>query len=126
MATKQTRLTPFGRKVRKRLIDKNMTQVELAALLGCNKQYIHKILVGGSTVLSSSLYDTGCDNIQFPLFRLAPNLKVAGLGHNGSRWWYWLSAVVSAAAFALCDTNGGSHYTGAAGDGGVRPYFCIG
>ena len=32
MATKQTRLTPFGRKVRKRLIDKNMTQVELAAL----------------------------------------------------------------------------------------------
>lgn len=30
MATKQTRLTPFGRKVRKRLIDKNMTQVELA------------------------------------------------------------------------------------------------
>ena len=32
MATKQTRLTPFGRKVRKRLID--------------NKQYIHKILVG--------------------------------------------------------------------------------
>lgn len=40
MATKQTRLTPFGRKVRKRLIDKNMTQVELAALLGCNKQYM--------------------------------------------------------------------------------------
>lgn len=46
MATKQTRLTPFGRKVRKKLIDKNMTQVELAALLGCNKQYIHKILTG--------------------------------------------------------------------------------
>ena len=44
MATKQTRLTTlWGVKVRKRLIDKNnMTQVELAALLGCNKQYIHK------------------------------------------------------------------------------------
>lgn len=41
-----TRLTPFGRKVKKRLIDKNMTQAELAVLLGCNKQYIHKILVG--------------------------------------------------------------------------------
>ena len=41
MATKQPRLTPYGRKVRKKLIDKNMTQVELAALLGCNKQYIH-------------------------------------------------------------------------------------
>lgn len=46
METKKTRLTPFGMMVRKRLIDKNMTQVELAALLGCNKQYIHKILVG--------------------------------------------------------------------------------
>lgn len=41
-----TRFTSFGRKVKKRLIDKNMTQVELAALLGCNKQYIHKILTG--------------------------------------------------------------------------------
>lgn len=43
---KQIRLTSFGRKVRKRLIDMNMTQVELAALIGCNKQYIHKILCG--------------------------------------------------------------------------------
>lgn len=41
MKTKQQKLTPFGKKVRKRLIDKGMTQVELAALLGCNKQYIH-------------------------------------------------------------------------------------
>ena len=46
METKQTRLTDFGRKVRKRLIDMDMTQVELAALLGCNKQYLHKILTG--------------------------------------------------------------------------------
>lgn len=46
MVTKQKRLTLFGKKVRKKLIDKNMTQVELAALIGCNKQYIHKILVG--------------------------------------------------------------------------------
>lgn len=43
---KQTGLTAFGKKVRKRLIDKNMTQVELAALIGCNKQYLHKILCG--------------------------------------------------------------------------------
>ena len=84
-----------------------------------------EIQVYGSTVLSSSFYDTGCDNIQFPLFRLAPNLKVAGLGHNGSRWWYWLSAVVSAAAFAYCYGDGCSDCN-AAGDGGVRPYFCIG
>ena len=37
-----------------------------------------------------------------------------------------LSAVVSAAAFADCYDIGNSSYDGAAGDGGVRPYFCIG
>lgn len=46
MKTKQARLTSFGKKVRKRLIDKNMTQVELAGQLGCNKQYLYKILTG--------------------------------------------------------------------------------
>ena len=92
----------------------------------CLVKLMSEIQVYGSTVLSSSFYDTGCDNIQFPLFRLAPNLKVAGLGHNGSRWWYWLSAVVSAAAFALCNVDGRSSGDYAAGDGGVRPYFCIG
>ncbi len=39
-------LTQFGKEVKKMLIDKNMTQVELAALIGCNKQYLHKILCG--------------------------------------------------------------------------------
>lgn len=39
-------LTPFGKEVKKRLIDKGMKQVELAALLGCDKQYLHKILTG--------------------------------------------------------------------------------
>ena len=85
-----------------------------------------EIQVYGSNVFSSSFYDTGEANIQFPLFRLAPDLKVAGLGHNGSRMWYWLSAVVSAAAFALCSHDGGSLALAAAGDGGVRPHFCIG
>lgn len=46
MNAKQTKLTEFGQEVKKRLVDKNMTQVELAALIGCNKQYIHKILTG--------------------------------------------------------------------------------
>ena len=92
----------------------------------CLVKLMSEIQVYGSTVLSSSFYDTGCDNIQFPLFRLAPNLKVAGLGHNGSRWWYWLSAVASAMAFAYCGSGGSSTSDNAAGDGGVRPYFCIG
>lgn len=46
MAGRRTVLTPFGQEVRKRLIDKNMTQVELAAAVGCTKQYLNKILSG--------------------------------------------------------------------------------
>ena len=92
----------------------------------CQLRLMSEIQIYGSTVFSSSFYDTGNANIQFPLFRLAPNLKVAGLGHNGSRMWTWLSAVVSAAAFAHCNHNGNSSNGGAAGEGGVRPYFCIG
>lgn len=46
MKAKQMELTAFGKQVKKRLIDKGMTQVELAALIGCNKQYLHKILCG--------------------------------------------------------------------------------
>ena len=46
MKTKQTEPTAFGKQAKKRLIDKGMTQVELAALIGCNKQYLHKILSG--------------------------------------------------------------------------------
>lgn len=46
MKGKKARLTPFGRIVKKRLIDKNMTQVELAGRIGCGKQYLHKILTG--------------------------------------------------------------------------------
>lgn len=40
------KLTPFGKEVKKRLIDLDMTQVELASMLGIKKQYITKILCG--------------------------------------------------------------------------------
>ena len=46
MKKRQSKLTPFGKEVRKKLIDKGMTQVELAALIGCTKQYVYKILCG--------------------------------------------------------------------------------
>ena len=46
MKRRENNLTVFGRKVKKRLIDKDMTQMELAGLIGCNKQYLYKILVG--------------------------------------------------------------------------------
>lgn len=43
---RKNELTPYGKKVCKRLIDKNMTQVELAGQLGCRTQYITQILNG--------------------------------------------------------------------------------
>ena len=92
----------------------------------CQLRLMSEIQIYGSTVFSSSFYDTGNANIQFPLFRLAPDLKVAGLGHNGSRMWTWLGAVVSAAAFAVCGSSGAGGNNNAAGEGGVRPYFCSG
>ena len=39
-------LTDFGKVVKKKLIDKDMTQAQLAAMIGCGNQYLHKILVG--------------------------------------------------------------------------------
>lgn len=39
-------VTDFGKKVVMRLIEKGMTQTELAERLGCTKQYLYKILSG--------------------------------------------------------------------------------
>lgn len=39
-------LTPYGKSVKHRLIELNMTQVELADLVGTSKQYLGKILYG--------------------------------------------------------------------------------
>ena len=39
-------LTDFGKRVKHRLIELNMTQVELAEQVGTSKQYLGKILFG--------------------------------------------------------------------------------
>ena len=39
MAGQRQKLTPLGKEIKKRLIDKGMTQVELAAELGITRQY---------------------------------------------------------------------------------------
>lgn len=39
-------LTPYGKSVKHRLIEMNMTQVELADAVGTSKQYLGKILFG--------------------------------------------------------------------------------
>lgn len=83
----------------------------------------------GANVNSSSFYDTGMANIQLPLFRFAPNYKVAGCGFGGSvssRCRYWLSAVSSNSCYAVCNDFGAADNFGAADLYGIRPRFLIG
>ena len=76
--------------------------------------------VYGSIVWSSSGYETGTDNVQFPLFRLKPEFI------NKQRSWYWLRNVTSASFFAGVGTSGASSSYGASYSYGVRPCFYIG
>ena len=76
--------------------------------------------VYGSIAWSSSGYDTGSDNVQFPLFRLKPEFI------NKERGWYWLRNVASSAYFARVGGYGYSATDNASNSAGVRPYFYIG
>lgn len=92
---------------------------------------LSEIQVYGSNVFSSSFYDTGCDNLQLPLFALDPTAKVCKLGGTddasaSNRYWYWLRNVASASLFADVNSGGYSGYSVASGSNGVRPLFCIG
>ena len=89
---------------------------------------MNEVQLYGTTVLSSSFYDVGDGNLQFPLFALDPTKKVAGCGLDAGtegRSSFWLSAVASATSFAACADNGDAAYSGASTSLGVRPYFLL-
>lgn len=93
--------------------------------------FLSEIQVYGSNVFSSSFYDTGCDNLQLPLFALDPTEKVCGRGSNGEgseteRQWYWLKNVASSTNFAIVNNVGDSYASGSSRSGGVRLLFCLG
>ena len=75
--------------------------------------------VYGSIVWSSSGYETGSDNVQFPLFKLKPEFV------NKARSWYWLRNVASSSGFAFVHGGGAGTTTGASDSVGVRPCFYI-
>ena len=77
---------------------------------------LNEVQVFGSIVWSSSGYETGSDNCQLPLFRLAPEFVC-------NRAWYWLRNVTMASWFAGVNDYGGSSASGASHSGGVRPCF---
>lgn len=80
-----------------------------------------EVEVYGSTVWSSSGYDTGSAKMQMPLF--THNRQAM----NNRSSWYWLKDVASGAHFCHCDNDGDARYGYANyAMGGVRPRFVIG
>ena len=80
----------------------------------------------GTKVFSSSFYDIGINNSQFPLFAQMPEKIICGRGFNASisaRNHFWLSSVVSTTRFAICYYYGMGNISGASLSNGVRPYF---
>ena len=75
--------------------------------------------VFGSISWSSSGFETGSDNCQLPLFRLAPEYI------TNRSYWYWLRNVVDSSRFAYVSHGGHSSYNDASATGGVRPCFYI-
>lgn len=80
-----------------------------------------EIEVYGSTVWSSSGYDTGTACKQLPLFAYSKKAI------NNRSSYYWLKDVASAAYFCHVSDGGSAGYTGAGNTGSyVRPRFVLG
>lgn len=94
--------------------------------IDCQLSLMSEAQVYGANVFSSSGYDTGIDNMQFPIFSLDPKFKHAGLGKGGDRMWYWLKNVVSSTYFAHVANDGASTDSNASDANGVRPFMLIG
>ena len=83
-----------------------------------------EVNVYGTTVWSSSGYDTGIDNHQYAIFQLKPEFINS---YGNKRFHYWLKNVSSATGFALAGNDGGSGTNWNASNAfGVRPRFLIG
>lgn len=79
-----------------------------------------EVEVYGSTVWSSSGYDTGNANRQLPLFVFSKQAQ-----NNRSAWW-WLKDIASSANFCDANAGGNSDYGNASDAGGcVRPRFIL-
>ena len=49
MAEQKNKLTPLGKDIKKKLADKDMSQVELAERVGTSKSYLNRIMRGGKS-----------------------------------------------------------------------------
>ena len=78
-----------------------------------------EVAVYGSTIFSSSFFDTAEDCERLPIFQFK--------GHSYSRQWFWLKSVASGSDFANAGGGGNPAGTSASNaGGGVRPLICVG
>ncbi len=84
-----------------------------------------EVNVYGTTIVSSSLYDTGLDNRQYAIFQLNP--KLISQNYVGQYMTYWLKGVATSQFFTANYTGGDLFYGFAGADHviGVRPRFLI-
>ena len=83
-----------------------------------------EVNVYGTTVWSSSGYDTGIDNRQYAIFQLKPEFINS---YGNERFHYWLKDVASYMDFAFISYMGTSRGDwNSVNEAGVRPRFLIG
>lgn len=85
-------------------------------------ELLSEVNVFGSTIMSSSLYDTNIHNTQLAYFKFNPTAIVTGRGALGREKW-WLNAVVTSQRFAYVDNSGIVNHGFATDNLGVRPMY---
>lgn len=78
-----------------------------------------EVQIYGSTIWSSSSYDTGEACMKLPVFNFINHIQFA-------RWHFWLRGVASSSYFCLANDYGFADTWGASLSSGVRPVICIG
>ena len=78
-----------------------------------------EVQIYGSTIWSSSGYDTGEACMKLPVFNFINHVQF-------SRWRFWLRGVASSSYFCFASRNGNATTWDASSSIGVRPVICIG
>ena len=78
-----------------------------------------EVQIYGSTIWSSSGYDTGEACMKLPVFNFINHVQF-------SRWAFWLRGVASSSNFCGANSGGNADAWGASDSFGVRPVICIG
>lgn len=78
-----------------------------------------EVQIYGSTIWSSSGYDTGEACMKLPVFNFINHIQFA-------RWHFWLRGAASSGDFCYAHGSGIAYAWDASYSGGVRPVICIG